>query len=96
MNSNKQSDRNPSACIKFVKSSIKRPFEDISDQIKKVVTSLSADENGEAQYVISIDGKNTAFWPSHMAGIYISDRIADIKKERKVDNLCLVLSVLSL
>lgn len=68
-----------------MKSSIKRPFQDISDYVKSIVTCMQEDENGEVQYVISIAGKETKYPPFHMAGAYIADRIADIKKDRNSD-----------
>ena len=76
-----------------MKSSIKRPFKDISDYIKGIVTCMREDEHGEAQYVIPIAGEDTKYPPFHMAGAYIADRIADIKKDRNSDKVCVVVSV---
>ena len=45
------------------------------------------------EYVLPIGGKETHFWPPQLIGACISDRIEDVKKERKNTNLCLVLSV---
>ena len=76
-----------------MKSSIKRPFEEISQYIKDIVTCMKEDEHGEVQYEIPIAGEVTKYPPFHMAGAYIADRIADIKKDRNSDKVCVVISV---
>ena len=54
---------------------------------------MTEDDKGNVQYSVLIENQEEKFWPSHLAGSYISDRIEDIKKDRKADKLNLVLSV---
>ncbi len=54
---------------------------------------MTKDDKGNVQYSVLIENQEEKFWPSHLAGSYISDRIEDIKKDRKADKLNLVLSV---
>lgn len=65
----------------------------MSDHVKKVVKCMKADENGNVEFVLQIDGEEKHFWPSQLAGAYIADRIEDVKNAKNTDNLNVVISV---
>lgn len=79
--------------MKYIKSSIKRPYAQVSEDVKIANPSITEDDKGNVQYTILIDNREEKFWPSHLAGSYISDRIEDIKEGRSTEKLNLVLSV---
>ncbi|OAO18163.1 hypothetical protein AV274_0103 [Blastocystis sp. ATCC 50177/Nand II] len=87
------SDRNPSCCVRFIKSSIKRPYSQVNDDIRTAIESMREGDNGEVEYVVNVGGKEEHFLPSHLAGTYISDRIEDIKNDRKAERMNLVISI---
>lgn len=79
--------------MRYIKSSIKRPYAQVSEDVRIANPSMTEDDKGNVQYSVLIENQEEKFWPSHLAGSYISDRIEDIKKDRKADKLNLVLSV---
>ncbi len=79
--------------MRYIKSSIKRPYAQVSEDVRIANPSMTKDDKGNVQYSVLIENQEEKFWPSHLAGSYISDRIEDIKKDRKADKLNLVLSV---
>lgn len=79
--------------MRYIKSSIKRPYAQVSEDVRITNPSMTKDDKGNVQYSVLIENQEEKFWPSHLAGSYISDRIEDIKKDRKADKLNLVLSV---
>ena len=79
--------------MRYIKSSIKRPYAQVSEDVRIANPSMTGDDKGNVQYSVLIENQEEKFWPSHLAGSYISDRIEDIKKDRKADKLNLVLSV---
>ena len=79
--------------MRYIKSSIKRPYAQVSEDVRIANPSMTEDDKGNVQYSVLIEKQEEKFWPSHLAGSYISDRIEDIKKDRKADKLNLVLSV---
>ena len=79
--------------MRYIKSSIKRPYAQVSEDVRIANPSVTKDDKGNVQYSVLIENQEEKFWPSHLAGSYISDRIEDIKKDRKADKLNLVLSV---
>ena len=79
--------------MRYIKSSIKRPYAQVSEDVRIANPSMTKDDKGNVQYSALIENQEEKFWPSHLAGSYISDRIEDIKKDRKADKLNLVLSV---
>ena len=79
--------------MRYIKSSIKRPYAQVSEDVRIANPSMTKDDMGNVQYSVLIENQEEKFWPSHLAGSYISDRIEDIKKDRKADKLNLVLSV---
>ena len=88
-----QSNRNPSCCVRFIKSSIKRPYSQVNEDIRIMMESMREGSNGEVEFVVSVGGKEEHFLPSHLAGTYISDRVEDIKNDRKAESMNLVISV---
>ena len=79
--------------MRYIKSSIKRPYAQVSEDVRIANHYMTKDDKGNVQYSVLIENQEEKFWPSHLAGSYISDRIEDIKKDRKADKLNLVLSV---
>ncbi|KAK8810907.1 hypothetical protein WA556_003990 [Blastocystis sp. ATCC 50177/Nand II] len=79
--------------VRYIKSSIKRPYAQVSEDVRIANPSMTKDDKGNVQYSVLIENQEEKFWPSHLAGSYISDRIEDIKKDRKADKLNLVLSI---
>ena len=79
--------------MRYIKSSIKRPYAQVSEDVRIANPSMTEDDKGNVQYSVLIENQEEKCWPSHLAGSYISDRIEDIKKDRKADKLNLVLSV---
>ena len=79
--------------MRYIKSSIKHPYAQVSEDVRIANPSMTKDDKGNVQYSVLIENQEEKFWPSHLAGSYISDRIEDIKKDRKADKLNLVLSV---
>ena len=79
--------------MRFIKSSIKRPYSQVNDDIRTAIESMREGDNGEVEYVVNVGGKEEHFLPSHLAGTYISDRIEDIKNDRKAERMNLVISV---
>ena len=79
--------------MRYIKSSIKRPYAQVSEDVRIANPSMTEGDKGNVQYSVLIENQVEKFWPSHLAGSYISDRIEDIKKDRKADKLNLVLSV---
>lgn len=79
--------------MRYIKLSIKRPYAQVSEDVRIANPSMTEDDKGNVQYSVLIENQEEKFWPSHLAGSYISDRIEDIKKDRKADKLNLVLSV---
>ena len=79
--------------MRYIKSSIERPYAQVSEDVRIANPSMTEDDKGNVQYSVLIENQEEKFWPSHLAGSYISDRIEDIKKDRKADKLNLVLSV---
>lgn len=45
------------------------------------------------EFVVNIKNKDQHLWPSHLSAVYISDRISDIKKERKTEDVNVVITV---
>ena len=45
------------------------------------------------EFVVNIKNKDQHLWPSHLSAVYISDRISDIKKERKTEEVNVVITV---
>ena len=54
---------------------------------------MKSDKDGFVIYEVPFAGKKIQLTPEHLIGSYIYDRIEDIKAERHVDDLRLVLSV---
>lgn len=50
-------------------------------------------EDKNIEFVVNIKNKDQHLWPSHLSAVYISDRISDIKKERKTENVNVVITV---
>ena len=50
-------------------------------------------ENGDVGYSVQMGDHVTSFSSAHLAASYIADRIENIKKARRCDNLCVVISV---
>ena len=76
-----------------MKASIKRPSQSISQALRIALPAISEDSEKNVVYSIDIKGKEEKLWPSHLAGVYISDRIKDIKSERNNENVNVVISV---
>lgn len=76
-----------------MKSSIKRPYSQVNEDIRTMTASMKAGSEGEVEYVVPIEGKEEHFLPSHLIGTYIMDRLDDIKKDRNAEKLNLVISV---
>ena len=72
---------------------IHRPFSEIQEETLKCFPSLKSDKDGFVIYEVPFAGKKIQLTPEHLIGSYIYDRIEDIKAERHVDDLRLVLSV---
>ena len=72
---------------------IHRPFSEIQEETLKSFPSLKSDKDGFVVYEVPFAGKKIQLTPEHLIGSYIYDRIEDIKAERHVDDLRLVLSV---
>lgn len=70
----------------------------MSDDIKKIVKSMKEDKDGNVEFVLTIDNDEKHFWPSHLSGIYLADRIEDIRSLNKDHeaNVNVVISVLVL
>lgn len=70
----------------------------MSDDIKKIVKSMKEDKNGDVEFVLTIDNDEKHFWPSHLSGVYLADRIEDIRSfsEDHEAKLNTVISVLEL
>ena len=81
-----QSDKDPDNCIQFIKASIRKPYDEVSDDIKRIVKSIRSDKDGNVEYVLHLDQEEKHFWPSHLAGIYLADRIQDIMSYSQDDN----------
>lgn len=54
---------------------------------------MKSTKDGRVIYEVPFAGEKIQITPEHLAGSYIADRISDIKAERQVDDLRLVLSV---
>ena len=78
-----------------MKCSIKRPFADISEHIKKIISAIREDANKNVQYTVNINKADQNLWPSHMAGVYLSNVIADVSSSYKCENVCSTISVFS-
>lgn len=57
---------------------------------------MNEGENEEVDYRVSVNDEEVHFYPDQLLGLYISDRIQDIKTAQHSDNLCVVLSVSTL
>ena len=76
-----------------MKSSIKRSFSLVSEEMLQAYPSMKSDDDGFVVYQVTVDDTVVDITPEHLSGSYIADRVNDIKKERCVDDLRLVLSV---
>lgn len=76
-----------------MKSSIKRRYSEVNEDIRVGIPSMREDGNGNVEYVITVEGEEKHFTPFHLAGTVIADRVEDIKRNRKTETLNLVLSV---
>lgn len=47
---------------------------------------MKADKDGNIEFVLNINNEEKHFWPSHLAGVYLADRIEDIRNMCKDDN----------
>ena len=78
-----QSGNDPKSCVQFIKSSIKRKYSDVNDDIKKIVKCMGEDKDSNVQFKITDNNKvTTELWPSYLAGVYILDRIEDVATNR--------------
>ena len=66
---------------------------EIQEETLKCFPSMKSDKDGFVIYEVPFAGKKIQFTPEHLLGSYAADRIRDIKAERHLDDLRLVLSV---
>lgn len=59
---------------------------------------MKENKNGDVEFVLTIDNDEKHFWPSHLSGVYLADRIEDIRSfsEDHEAKLNTVISVLEL